>query len=149
MSSLRLTGFLFAAGVVAFVIALFAGRLPFTPNPDGMSTLKPSVQPILRHQKTNPQLIVPESMGIDKPLRYSHNWDDNPVAYIPEAELNGKPRRYPHNWDDNSVAHIPEATVIDTSIFVKEVPTVEKLRQYPHNWDDNPVATIPESTIGK
>ncbi len=149
MTSLRLTGFLFAAGVVAFLVAFFAGHLPFTPNPDGLTDLETGMQPVLRQQNSNPELIVPESTLFDKPQRYPHNWDDNPVAYIPEATLIGKSRRYPHNWDDNPVAYLPEVTVIDTSVFAKEVPTVEKLRQYPHNWDDNPVATIPESTMGK
>lgn len=130
MTSLRLAGFLFAAGVVAILIAFFAGRLPFTPNPDGMSVIETSVQPVLHDQNYNSDLLVPEStmsQGLTKQ-------DDNPVATIPESTMGQKSPQGVGKADE-MIGVVPESTMGKVQ------------RQYIPNWDDNPVATIPESTM--
>ena len=113
MTSLRLAGFLFAAGVIAFLIAFFAGRLPFTPNPDGMSAVETSVQPVLHEQNYNPELIVPESTM----RQNSVGWRENPVTTIPESTMGQGQRSYAPNWDDNPVATIPESTMGQESLL--------------------------------
>lgn len=132
MTSLRLAGVLFAAGVIAFLIAFFAGRLPFTPNPDGMSAVETSVQPVLHEQSYNPELLVPESTM----SRNLAGWSDNPVATIPESTM-GQSSSQDVVRADEMIGVVPESTMGKTQ------------RQYNPNWDDNPVATIPESTMGQ
>jgi hypothetical protein len=93
---------------------------------------------------------VDEEVVVEKAQQLPRIYQNtDPMLLVPEATMGEKPQQYVHNWDDNSVAYVPESTMVDISMFSKEVPTVEKLRQYPHNWDDNPVSTIPESTMAK
>ena len=90
---------------------------------------------------------VSETITVAQRTNIPQNTDTRLI--VPESTMGKKPQHYVHNWDDNPVAYIPETTMVDDSLFVEGVPTVETLRQYPHNWDDNPVATIPESSMGQ